>query len=75
MTPGWAQISDDAAEYLRRVMNEHVANEHGWCKACGRWCGLGDCAKRGEYESGLWVAGRLEIKPPQIVRPEPGRWP
>lgn len=69
---GWAaQISDDAAEYLRSLMDEHTPGKGGWCRCCG----AAGCTRAHEARIELAIAGRLDVPPPWTVRPEPGRWP
>lgn len=72
-TGGWeAQIPDEAADYLRGVMDEHMPDRFGFCRCCG----APRCAKGREAAVGLAIAGRLDLPPAwAIPRPEPGRWP
>jgi hypothetical protein len=71
MTAGWAQISDEAADYLRGLVDAHVPGKGGWCRCCAR----AGCRTADEARIELAISGRLEITPPWLVRPEPGRWP
>lgn len=72
MSGGWsAPIPDDAAAYLRGVMDEHVPGKGGWCKCCGK----AGCTRGREAAIGLAIAGRLEVPAPWMVRPDSGRWP
>lgn len=71
MTAAIVPLTDEAAEYLLGVLNDHVPNEYGWCKCCGRQ----RCGRRWAAAVELAIAGRLEIPPPWAVRPDLGRWP
>lgn len=68
---GFVQISDDAAEYLRQLVDEHQPGRYGWCRCCG----LAACTRAREARIELAVAGRLDMPAPWTVRPEPERWP
>jgi hypothetical protein len=68
---GWAaQISDEAAEYLAGLMDEHQPGKGGWCR-----CGVPRCRRAQTARIELAIAGRLDVPAPWTVRPEPGRWP
>lgn len=71
VTSWWAaQISDDAAEYLRGLMAAHQPGKGGWCRCCAR----AGCTRAREAAIELAIADRLKIPLPWAVRPEAGRW-
>ncbi len=68
---GWAAlISDKAAAYLEKLVDEHQPDKRGWCR-----CGTVACRRGQTARIELAIAGRLEVPAPWTVRPEPGRWP
>lgn len=67
---GWAApISDDAAELLQRLVDQHRPGRYGWCR-----CGRPGCNRLVEFEVQLAIAGRMDLPLPWVARPESGRW-